>query len=70
MSKSASRSQKDREDREYGLEQLKHEHKSLEERLDSLNRPPTLSAEEEAEMQVIKKRKLAIKDQLILLQAT
>jgi len=67
MAKLASRSQKDRE---YGLEQLQREHKDLEQRLDSLNRPPALSAEEEAEVQVIKKRKLAIKDQLLLLQAT
>lgn len=67
MTKSASRSQKDRE---YGVQQLQREHKDLEQRLELLNRPPALSAEEEAEMRVIKKRKLAIKDQLMLLQAT
>lgn len=62
MSKLASRSQKDRE---YGLEQLHREHQTLERRLESLSRPPTLSAEEEAEVQEIKKRKLAIKDELM-----
>lgn len=65
MSKSASRLQKDRE---HGLNQLQREHENLEDRLESLNRPLALSAEEEVEMRAIKKRKLAIKDRLRVLQ--
>lgn len=49
---------------EQSYEELMNEHRSLEHRLDRLNRPRSMSPEEQAEMQRIKKRKLAIKDRL------
>ena len=46
------------------LEQLKTEHRSLEQRLQRLNRPRSLSPEEQFEIQEIKKRKLKLKDRI------
>ncbi len=45
-------------------EDLKHEHASLDARLKALSKLRSLSPEEQYEKMVIKKRKLAIKDQL------
>lgn len=45
-------------------EQLQAMHTRLEERLEELQKPLWISQEEEYEMQIIKKRKLAIKDKL------
>lgn len=50
-------------------EQLQSEHKTLEKRLEKLKRPRSLSPEENAEIQRIKKRKLAIKDQMRSIEA-
>lgn len=50
-------------------EQLRSEHRHLERRLEQLNTPRSLSPEEQAEIQRIKKRKLAIKDQLRKLES-
>ena len=46
------------------LEQLRDKHDELEQKLDDLNSPRSLSPEEEREIQVIKKQKLAIKDEM------
>lgn len=48
----------------FDLDQLRMEHGHLEARLQRLDRHRSLSPEEQYEMQVIKKRKLAIKDQM------
>lgn len=61
MSQSTVRREDDL-DRTY--EELESEHRDLEHRLKMLNRPRSVSPEEQAEIQRIKKRKLAIKDQL------
>lgn len=50
------------------LEELRNEHSELEQRLDQLERPRSMSPEEEQEVQVIKKRKLALKDQMTKLE--
>jgi hypothetical protein len=50
-------------------EQLQSEHQTLEARLERLKRPRSLSPEENAEIQRIKKRKLAIKDQMRSIEA-
>jgi hypothetical protein len=49
---------------QYDLDQLRIEHGHLEARLQKLDRHRSLSPEEQYEIQVIKKRKLAIKDQM------
>lgn len=54
---------------EQSYETLLHEHQSLESRLQRLSRPRSLSPKEHAEMQRIKKRKLAIKDRLMSMEA-
>ncbi|WP_168210949.1 DUF465 domain-containing protein [Persicimonas caeni] len=66
MSKSTAR----RDDlfEEASLEQLKSEHQNLEHRLRMLSRPRSKSPEELAEMQRIKKKKLAIKDKMMSMQ--
>ena len=46
------------------LDQLRTEHGQLESRLQQLARPRSLSPEERYEMQVIKKRKLVLKDEI------
>jgi hypothetical protein len=48
----------------FDLEQLRTEHGNLEARLQRLDRHRSLSPEEQYEIQIIKKRKLAIKDQM------
>ena len=50
------------------VEDLRSEHKELEQRLEALKRPRSMSPEEESEVQRIKKRKLAIKDQIMTLE--
>lgn len=50
------------------LEKLRHEHAHLESRLRQLERPRSISPEESYEMQVIKKRKLSIKDRISILE--
>lgn len=66
MSKSTAR----RDDlfEQASFEQLKDEHQHLEQRLELLSRPRSKSPEELAEMQRIKKQKLAIKDKLMTMQ--
>ena len=49
-------------------ESLRQTHQQLEQRLEKLDRQRSLSPEEEFEMQVLKKRKLALKDQLLARQ--
>lgn len=46
------------------LDSLRAEHRELETRLRKLDRHRSLSPEEQYEMQVIKKRKLALKDRI------
>ncbi len=46
------------------LESLRKTHRQLEQRLDKLDRHRSLSPEEQFEVQVLKKRKLAIKDRM------
>lgn len=46
------------------LDDLRMEHGSLDSRLQKLDRHRSLSPEEQYEKQVIKKRKLALKDQI------
>jgi len=46
------------------LEKLRDKHQDLEERLEDLKTPRSISPEEEREMQRIKKQKLAIKDEM------
>ena len=48
---------------------LKSEHQTLEERLNQLDRHRSLSPEEQYEKQVIKKRKLALKDRIANLES-
>jgi hypothetical protein len=50
------------------LEELKSAHENLEQRLDDLESPRSMSPEEEYEMNVIKKQKLSIKDKILDLQ--
>jgi hypothetical protein len=50
------------------LDELKSVHQSLENRLDKLESPRSMSPEEEYEMNVIKKRKLSIKDKILDLE--
>lgn len=47
-----------------GLEALQQEHQSLESRLKELGKHLSLTPEEQYEAMVIKKRKLALKDQI------
>lgn len=49
---------------EHIVQRLRADHADLEARLGELDRRRSLSAEEEYEKQVLKKRKLAIKDRL------
>lgn len=49
---------------EVTLESLRQAHKQLEQRLHTLDRHRSLSPEEQFEVQVLKKRKLAIKDRI------
>lgn len=51
------------------LSKLKSEHQNLEERLSQLDRHRSLSPEEQYEKQVIKKRKLALKDRIANLES-
>lgn len=51
------------------LDVLRAEHESLEARLLELERHRSLSPEEQYEIQVIKKRKLAIKDRIASLES-
>ena len=67
MSKSTARRDDLLEQTSY--EQLQSEHQNLEQRLQLLSRPRSLSPEEHAEMQRIKKRKLAIKDRMRTLES-
>lgn len=46
------------------LESLRRAHQQLEQRLDRLDRHRSLSPEEQFEVQVLKKRKLALKDRM------
>lgn len=46
------------------LEKLREEHQNLEDRLEDLKTPRSVSPEEEREIQRIKKQKLAIKDKM------
>lgn len=55
---------------EQSSEQLRSEHRHLERRLEKLKRPRSISPSEQAEIQRIKKRKLAIKDKLRQLENT
>lgn len=52
------------------LDQLRDQHGLLEARLRQLDRHRSLSPEEQYEMQVIKKRKLHLKDQITQMEAT
>ena len=52
------------------LDQLRDRHGDLELRLRQLDRHRSLSPEEQYEVQVIKKRKLHLKDQIRRLEAT
>ncbi len=55
--------------RQTTLENLQREHALLESRLKELERPRSISPEESYEMQVIKKRKLSIKDRISVLES-
>jgi hypothetical protein len=55
--------------RQQSLDNLRREHALLESRLKELERPRSISPEESYEMQVIKKRKLSIKDRISVLEA-
>jgi hypothetical protein len=46
------------------LEKLREKHQNLEDRLEDLKTPRSVSPEEEREIQRIKKQKLAIKDKM------
>lgn len=65
MSKSTARGIEHQVDR---LEQLRQEHQLLEKRLTLLQRPRSRSPKEAAEIRGIKKKKLAIKDQIFALK--
>lgn len=54
--------------RQATLDSLRNEHANLESRLRELERPRSISPEESYEMQVIKKRKLSIKDRISMLE--
>ena len=47
------------------LEALRKTHRQLEQRLEQLDRHRSLSPEEQFEVQVLKKRKLALKDRIL-----
>ena len=49
---------------EMSAEELQEKHQELEERVNELETPRSMSPEEEYELRTIKKRKLAIKDKL------
>jgi hypothetical protein len=49
---------------EMSAEELQQKHQELEERVNELETPRSMSPEEEYELRTIKKRKLAIKDKL------
>jgi hypothetical protein len=49
---------------EMSAEELQRKHQELEERVNELETPRSMSPEEEYELRTIKKRKLAIKDKL------
>lgn len=51
------------------VDDLRTEHRQLEKRLESLHRPRSMSPKEQSEIAEIKKRKLAIKDQLMTLDS-
>lgn len=55
--------------REVSVESLQKMHQSLEERLNELDRHKALTPEEKFEVQIIKKRKLALKDRIQELKA-
>lgn len=59
----AATDQRDRDDE--SLESLRESHSELEDRLQQLDDQRSLSPEEEFEARVLKKRKLALKDQII-----
>ena len=50
------------------LEELQQEHRDLEERLQRLERPRSMSPQERYRAQQIKKRKLALKDKMASMQ--
>lgn len=50
------------------LEHLQQRHESLEDRLDELKEPRSVSPEEEQEIQKIKKKKLQLKDKMSTLR--
>ncbi len=54
----------DQPDEARSLETLRRSHRQLEDRLDELDGQRSLSPEEEFEVQVLKKRKLALKDRI------
>ncbi len=53
---------------EEAIEKLRQRHQSLEERLEELKTPRSMSPEEEQEVQKIKKRKLKLKDEMASLK--
>ena len=53
-----------RSERTSNLTTLRQEHETLDSRLQKLDRQRSLSPEEQYEMMVIKKRKLALKDRI------
>jgi len=59
-----------RRDKNLTLDALRAEHEALDTRLGKLDRLRSLSPEEQYEMMVIKKRKLALKDQISRLTAS
>lgn len=52
------------------MESLQQSHQSLQERLAELDRLRSLSPEEQFEVQIIKKRKLALKDRIQSIQSS
>lgn len=54
---------------EVTLESLEEAHQNLKRRLNELDKHRSLSPEEQFEVQVIKKRKLALKDRILSMQA-
>ena len=55
---------RNRQREDESLESLQQTHQQLEQRLDKLDRQRSLSPEEQFEVQVLKKRKLALKDRI------
>jgi uncharacterized protein YdcH (DUF465 family) len=53
---------------EEALQKLRQKHQSLEDRLEQLKTPRSMSPEEEQEVQEIKKRKLKLKDEIASLE--